>query len=173
MVKRPRGRPGGFMSDPERYLIAFFLAHQQATRLSARRAALSLAAVEVGNEIDPTPEIAAKCPPEWAVLAIGPSRRSDCEGRHFNTKGGASATVVGRAASILVKARRFRRDKSNHFWLARMAACFSLALVQHRSIGDVTTAAEVIGEFAAEVGELEYAKRAIIPLLASNYLQAA
>ena len=117
------------MSDPERYLVTFFLAHQEATRLSARRAALSLAAVEVGNEIDPTPETAAKCQPGWAVLAIGPSRRSDCEGRHFNTKGGTSATVVGRAAPILLKARRFRRDKSNHLWLAKMAACFSAFIV--------------------------------------------
>jgi hypothetical protein len=163
------------MNDPERYLVAFFLAHQHTTRLSGRKAALALAALQVGNEIAPPPEIAAECPTGCAVLAIGPARARDSDSRYFNTKPGARmpATVQGRAASILVKLRRFRRDRSNHFWLAKMATCFSLALGEHRTIGDVATAAEVIGEFSAEVGELDYAKRTIIPLLAMNYLPVA
>ncbi len=122
-------------------------------------------ALEMGTE--------RACAKAIAVLQVGiegdPPRLSD--GRvvtnselHRTKKDSFAATVDGRAATLRAKQRRVRSPAEGH-WRTAMASAFMLTI----GARDPKSATPVIIQRAEAVGEGEFARRIMLPMLAAKF----
>jgi hypothetical protein len=169
---RPRtGRPKKdgvvpFLQNPKRDLVMLLrgMMALMPPPSSIRAAAKVIAAIAVGNEVDPEslpPEgraIVANCPPEMITLACSPiGHRAD--GTYNNTKRGAkAATIVGASDYIRKLDRQAHREAETNPDVDRWLRCAvrgfilihegaSAALIEgvFRNSGDPELAASVPG----------------------------
>ena len=151
--RRPRaGRPlRVFLQDADRYAVALLDA-MLAIELGPERAcALAIAAWEVGIEGNPPLVLPGQVSTNWE--------------RRRTKMGANAATLEGRAATLRGKQRCRPRDPQDVIWRRAMGAAFMLVL-QAR---DPETARPVILQRAESVGEGEYARRKMLPMLYAKF----
>jgi hypothetical protein len=153
---RPRGRPPyDFLRDPERYAIPFIdalLTHGTSETDAFKIAAAQIVGIPLG------------------CRTVGPRQK---RGRGLVRAGllvnydYASTTIVGKADTLR---RKFKRPISpeEHVWRLAMGRAFLLAT----RAKDLDRCASKINELAEAVGEAQYARAVLLPLLAAKFLHA-
>ena len=142
LPSRPVGRPSQpFKQDPDRYAVALLDAMLALEMGSERACALTIAAWQVGRQLEARPGRIT-----WAMTPTLP--------------GAKAATLVGRANTMRGKQRR-PCDLEDASWRTAMASAFMLALAAK----DPEAAKPAVILRAKSVGENEFATRIMLPML--------
>jgi hypothetical protein len=170
MVTKPTGRPRArprvpLRSDPDRYAVAMALSFEIDLGLSARKAALLVAAVVAGREGDVEPEFAARHP---STEAMAPATF------YKVARPGAPATIEGKAATIRQKMRGVRIkagdfgpfDIEDGRWLHYMATAFLVTRQQGHPMNLRAAALHM----ASLVGERAFAEAVLLPMIDARFL---
>lgn len=147
---QPRGRPSkGWLNDPDRYAIALAEGLMLSRGESERVAFDTAVALTSGQEREPSKKPRGKRPPDWIQTAFSIP---------------VMASVSGRASTLRKKANEKALTREEADWRKSMALAFALVFVGK----DFDRCAEKISELTGGIGEDEYGRNILLPMLAAR-----